>query len=82
MDLAGVPAGSVTIYQTADGDSAIDVRPDGETVWLSRQQLAALYCRDVKTIGKHVESAARRTGGNPSCRKIGDDCDRWQDLPS
>ena len=28
-----------------------------ETVWLNRQQLAKLFDRDIKTIGKHINNA-------------------------
>ena len=28
-----------------------------ETVWLNRQQLAELFGRDIKTIGKHINNA-------------------------
>ena len=28
-----------------------------ETVWLNREQLAKLFDRDVKTIGKHINNA-------------------------
>ncbi|MEN9620816.1 MAG: hypothetical protein RL499_1009 [Actinomycetota bacterium] len=35
------------------------VLSDGETVWLSRAQLATLFDRDVKTIGKHLANARR-----------------------
>lgn len=46
----------IEIYQTADGQTRIDVRLEGETVWLNRQQMAQLFGRDVKTIGKHVNN--------------------------
>ena len=32
---------------------------DGDTVWLNRQQLAKLFGRDVKTIGKHIANALK-----------------------
>ena len=35
----------------------LEVRFDGETVWLNRQQIAQLFGRDVKTIGKHIANA-------------------------
>lgn len=50
---------SVELYTTKDGDTSLEVRTDAETVWLTRQQLATLYGRDVKTIGKHVANALR-----------------------
>lgn len=46
----------IEMYQTADGATHIDVRFQDETVWLSRLQLAELFDRDVKTIGKHVNN--------------------------
>ena len=42
-----------------DGDVNIEVRvsPEQETVWLTRNQTADLFDRDVKTIGKHINNA-------------------------
>ena len=40
------------MYQS--GEIEIEVSVDSETVWLNRQQLAELFDRDVKTIGKHI----------------------------
>lgn len=37
----------------------IEVRIEDETVWLNRQQLAFLFDRDIKTIGKHIHNATR-----------------------
>ena len=37
----------------------IEVRVEGETVWLNRLQLADLFDRDVKTIGKHISNALK-----------------------
>lgn len=37
----------------------IEVRLENETVWLNRLQMAALFGRDVKTIGKHIANALR-----------------------
>lgn len=44
----------IEIYQTSDGQTQINVQIDAETVWLNRLQLAELFDRDVKTIGKHT----------------------------
>ena len=35
----------------------LEVNLEDETVWLNRQQLAKLFDRDVKTIGKHINNA-------------------------
>ncbi|MCL2110629.1 virulence RhuM family protein [Microgenomates group bacterium] len=47
----------VAIYQSKNGDLSIEVKFDGETVWLNRHQIAELFGRDVKTIGKHINNA-------------------------
>lgn len=33
--------------------------PESETVWLSRAQMAELFDRDIKTIGKHINNALK-----------------------
>ena len=42
-----------------DAKTQLDVKLEGETVWLNRQQLAELFGRDVKTIGKHINNALK-----------------------
>ena len=37
----------------------IEVNMHNETVWLNREQLAALFDRDIKTIGKHINNALK-----------------------
>ena len=50
--------GEIVIYQP-DEVTRLEVRVEGETVWLNRHQLASLFGRDVKTIGKHIKNALR-----------------------
>lgn len=47
---------SLILYQTEDGKLKIDVRFEGETVWLSLNQLAALFQRDKSVISRHIKS--------------------------
>ena len=49
----------IVIYQTEDGQTQIDVRLENEMIWLTRQQLADLFCRDYKTISKHINNALK-----------------------
>ncbi|MFI3259648.1 MAG: RhuM family protein [Rikenellaceae bacterium] len=49
----------VVIYQTVDGSVALDVNIQESNVWLNRHQIAQLFDRDVKTIGKHINNALR-----------------------
>lgn len=51
--------GEIIIYQTPDGQTDINVQMKDETVWLDRHQMAILFDRDVKTIGKHIANALR-----------------------
>ena len=37
----------------------LEVNLQDESVWLNRQQIAELFCRDVKTIGKHINNALK-----------------------
>ncbi len=37
----------------------VPVTPEQETVWLNRAQMAELFDRDIKTIGKHIANARR-----------------------
>ena len=47
----------IILYQSDERPFHLEVKMDRETVWLNRQQLALLFKRDVKTIGKHINNA-------------------------
>ena len=47
----------IVIYQTDNGQTAIDVRLENEMLWLTRHQIAVLFDRDYKTISKHINNA-------------------------
>ena len=49
----------IIIYKNGELELPVEVTPDKETVWLSRNQLAVLFDRDVKTIGKHINNALK-----------------------
>lgn len=46
----------VVIYKTHDNQIEVDVFLNNDTVWLNRKQISALFERDVKTIGKHINN--------------------------
>ena len=50
--------GEIILYQPNDS-LRLEVRLDGDNVWLNRSQLAELFDRDVKTIGKHINNALK-----------------------
>ena len=47
---------SIIIYQPHTDQPAIDVRLEGETVWLSQRQMAELFDVDVRTISEHLSN--------------------------
>ncbi len=48
--------GEILIYQNQEGQIKLEVNIQEETVWLNRNQMAHLFNRDVKTIGKHINN--------------------------
>lgn len=48
--------GEIIIYQTEDGLTKINVNMQGETVWLSLDQMADLFQRDKSTISRHIKN--------------------------
>ena len=47
----------IVIFETLDRCISLPVTIDQDTVWLTRNQMAELFGRDVKTIGKHINNA-------------------------
>lgn len=47
------------LFETADKEIKLNVSVNDNTVWLNRNQLAELFERDVKTIGKHINNALK-----------------------
>lgn len=48
--------GEVIIYRSADGLAELSVQLDGDTVWLSLNQMAELFDRDKSTISRHIKN--------------------------
>ncbi|MGF7141288.1 virulence RhuM family protein [Roseimarinus sediminis] len=52
--------GEIVIYRASDtNEFQLEVRVEDETVWLNRQQIALLFDRDIKTIGKHITNSLK-----------------------
>ena len=49
----------IILYQGNETPTRIEVRISNDSVWLNRNQLAALFNRDVKTTGKHINNIFR-----------------------
>lgn len=50
------PTGDFLLYQTEDGVTRIEVRMQGETVWLSLNQMAELFQVDKSGISRHLKN--------------------------
>jgi prophage maintenance system killer protein len=48
--------GEIILYRTDDGRTALDVRLEAETVWLTQAQIAKLFGVNVPAISKHVKN--------------------------
>ena len=49
----------IAIYKDENNAIQLEVRMDGDMLWLTRQQLALLFGRDYKTISKHINNALK-----------------------
>ena len=48
--------GEVVVYEAPDGTIRVDVRVEGETVWLSLTQVAELFGRDKSVVSRHLRN--------------------------
>ncbi len=55
----GLNNGGEIILYNPDDTIRLEVRLQEEMVWLNRNQMAVLFGRDVKTIGKHIKNALK-----------------------
>ena len=64
--------GEIIIYQSSDGQTELDVRLEGDTVWLSQAQMTRLFQRDRTVIGRHIANIYREgeLDKDTSCAKI------------
>ena len=49
-------ADPVILYQTEDGQTALDVQLKEETVWLTQAQMVKLFQRDKRTVSEHIRN--------------------------
>jgi hypothetical protein len=50
------PEGQFLVYQAEDGKLKLEVRFEGETVWLTQQHIAELFQTTKQNIGQHLKS--------------------------
>jgi hypothetical protein len=48
--------GEILLYKTEDGKERLEVRLEAETVWMSLNQINALFDRDKSAISKHIKN--------------------------
>ena len=46
----------ILLYQTEDGQTKIDVKLSGETVWLTLNQMTELFQRDKSVKSRHIKN--------------------------
>jgi len=51
--------GEIVFYQAPDGSVKLDVRLERDTIWLSLNQMAALFDRDKSVISRHLRNVFR-----------------------
>lgn len=47
---------NIVIYTTDDGQAKLQVKIEGETVWLTQKQMSELFQKDVRTINEHIKN--------------------------
>ena len=55
-DPAPTPEGQFLVYRSEDGHVKIDVRLEGENVWLSQQHMATLFQSTKQNISLHLQN--------------------------
>ena len=50
------PSGEIILYPSGKGEPTIEVRLDGDTVWLSQDQMAVLFGKAKSTINEHIKN--------------------------
>jgi hypothetical protein len=50
------PNSQIIIYKNKAGETKLDVRFDGDTVWLTQDQMASLFDKSKSTINEHIKN--------------------------
>jgi len=51
----------IIIYQSRDGETKIDCRFEGNTLWLTQAQIAKLYGRSISSVSRHIKNIFAET---------------------
>ncbi|MHC4887203.1 MAG: virulence RhuM family protein [Planctomycetota bacterium] len=55
-DSESIPNGELVVYQGQGLNDPVQVRLEGETVWLSQKLMADLFQKNVRTINEHIQN--------------------------
>jgi hypothetical protein len=63
----------IILYQTVDGKTKVEVKMDGDTVWLTQDQMAELFEKSKSTINEHIQNiyAEKELAEAETMRKFG-----------
>lgn len=50
------PGGEIVVYEAPDAEVALKVRLEGETVWLARDQMAAVFASTTENVRQHLRN--------------------------
>ncbi|MCX5632800.1 MAG: virulence RhuM family protein [Phycisphaerae bacterium] len=64
---------NIVIYTTDDGQARLQVKIENETVWLTQDQMAALFDKSKSTINEHIQNIYQENelAEQPTMRKFG-----------
>lgn len=60
----------IVLFEAEDKEIKLPVPVEQETMWINRNQMADLFDRDVKTIGKNINKALREELDNWTVAKF------------
>ena len=56
METEHTPKSELILYQTDDGGTRIEVRMQGETVWLTQNQMSELFQTTKQNVSLHIQN--------------------------
>ena len=66
------PKSQIVIYKTPSGETKIDVRFDGDTVWLTQEAISELFEKGRSTVAEHIQNifTDKELPQNSVCREF------------
>jgi len=72
ISVQNIQRGSIVVYDSPEGEVHIDVRIEGETVWLTQEQMSELFGRERSVITKHIRNVYKESelSAEATCAKF------------